>query len=660
MDIQTAAWIAYLAPLAGVLIIALGGSKLAPKVAGLVSCLSVFVAFAASITALIKWNSVDERERGVVSTAWTWLSTGTFKVPFEILIDPLSLWMLMIVTGVGLLIHIYSLGYMAGDPQFRRFMAYLNLFVFSMLTLVLAGNFVFLLVGWGLVGMASYLLIGFWHDRPTAVEAAKKAFIVNAIGDVSIMLGIFLIFRETSELSFARVFEKLPEVVGAGSGTAFMISLLLLGGALAKSAQLPLHTWLPDAMEGPTPVSALIHAATMVTAGVYAIARLHPVFDLSIEAQKLIFIIGGLTLIMAGFTALSQTDIKRVIAYSTMSQIGYMFVAAGIGAYGAAMFHLATHAFFKALLFLGAGIVIHALGDEQDIRKMGGLRKHMPKTYALFLIGSLALAGVIPFAGFFSKDEILAFTLAAGDVYGGWAYAAYGLAVAGAILTGLYGFRLVFLVFHGPESVLVKRYARGEITHHGHATNEHGEAPRSMFTPVAILGLLTTVAGFLAVPGLTNVPHEFLRQAEAAPTREALEAVELSTSEAWLLALVVVLTIAVVGIGLAFIMWGKGPRTRSTKAGGRMIAALEPISQHAFGWDKLYHTIFVRPAQGVAMFVRRTDEVVTLPLLEEVEVAARQSSQGIGKAQSGLVRVYAFGTALAMLAVIAAFVWIKG
>ncbi|MCW2928168.1 MAG: NADH-quinone oxidoreductase subunit, partial [Thermoleophilia bacterium] len=351
MDISTAAWIAYLAPLAGTLLIAAGGSRLSARIAGLVSCFAVLVAFVASLGALLAWRDLGEQEHGVVSRAFTWLTAGSFRVPFEIFIDPLSIWMLLVVTGVGFLIHVYSLGYMQGDPQHRRFMAYLNLFVFSMLTLVLAGNLVLLLAGWGLVGMASYLLIGFWHDRPSAVIAAKKAFIVNAIGDISIMLGIFLIFRESGAISYLDVFDRLPGEVSQNGGTAFLICLLLLGGAFAKSAQLPLHTWLPDAMEGPTPVSALIHAATMVTAGVYAVARLHPVFDLSEQAQILTMTIGGLTLLVAGFTALAQTDIKRVIAYSTMSQIGYMFVAAGVGAYGAAMFHLMTHAFFKALLF---------------------------------------------------------------------------------------------------------------------------------------------------------------------------------------------------------------------------------------------------------------------------------------------------------------------
>jgi NADH-quinone oxidoreductase subunit L len=656
MTLEAAAWIAYLAPLAGVLIILLGGTRLPAKAAGLVSCAAVLVAFIAAVVALVEWNALDQPEHGVASVAWTWLSTGTFRIPFEIFIDPLSIWMLLIVTGVGFLIHVYSLGYMAGDLQFRRFMAYLNLFVFSMLTLVLAGNLAFLLVGWGLVGMASYLLIGFWHDRPTAVAAAKKAFIVNAVGDVAIMLGLFLVFMEVGELSWVPMFEQLPGAVEANSGRAFIICLLLLGGALAKSTQLPLHTWLPDAMEGPTPVSALIHAATMVTAGVYAIARLHPVFDLSVDAQKVIIVLGGLTLLMAGFIALAQTDIKRVIAYSTMSQIGYMFVAAGIGAYGAAMFHLATHAFFKALLFLGAGIVIHALSDEQDIRKMGGLRKHMPKTYTLFLIGSLALAGVFPFAGFFSKDEILAFTLAAGDVYGTWAYVIYGFGILGALMTGLYAFRLVFLVFHGTESPLVAQYARGEVLHHGHPTNEHGEAPRSMFWPVAILGGLAVVGGALAIPGLWNVPHEFLHGAHAAPTREALEQAEFSTPGIWLLALAISLPVALLGIFSAWMIWGSG----SWSALRTRFPRMERAGQRAFGWDAFYDATFSRPAQSLANEVVWFEDTITQPAIEETEIGGRDFGALLSKLQNGTVRFYAVGTALAFVAIMLAFVWMEG
>ncbi|MCZ4495462.1 MAG: NADH-quinone oxidoreductase subunit, partial [Thermoleophilia bacterium] len=473
---------------------------------------------------------------------------------------------------------------------------------------------------------------------------------------VAIMLGLFLIFMEIGQVSWIPVFELLPLAVEENSGRAFMICLLLLGGALAKSAQLPLHTWLPDAMEGPTPVSALIHAATMVTAGVYAIARLHPIFDLSMDAQKLIIVLGGLTLLMAGFIALAQTDIKRVIAYSTMSQIGYMFVAAGIGAYGAAMFHLATHAFFKALLFLGAGIVIHALGDEQDIRKMGGLKKYMPKTYKLFLVGSLALAGIFPFAGFFSKDEILAFTLAAGDVYGTWAYVIYGFGLLGALMTGLYGFRLVFLVFHGTESPLVAQYGRGEILHHGHATNEHGEAPRSMFWPVAVLGLLAVVGGALAIPGLWNVPHDFLHGAHAAPTREALEHAEFSTPAIWLFALAISLPIAVLGILGAWMIWGSGKlgslRTRFPR--------MERAGQNAWGWDSMYDKVFSRPSQALATSAVAFEDTITVPALEEAEFAGRDAGANIARLQNGVVRFYALGTALAFLAVVVAFIWVEG
>ncbi|MEO6867764.1 MAG: NADH-quinone oxidoreductase subunit L, partial [Gaiellales bacterium] len=607
MDLSSYAWVAYLAPLAGAGVIAVTGSKLSRRTASVVACLAMLVSFIGALGALLKWTSMSAAERmhPVTSTAWTWLSSGTFRVPVQIQIDPLSIWMLLVVTGVGLLIHVYSIGYMADDPQQRRFMAYLNIFVFAMLTLVLSANLVLLLAGWGLVGMSSYLLIGFWHDRPIAVAAAKKAFIVNAIGDVGIMLGIYLIFRESGALSFRDVFASLPQHVHQNSGMAFVICLLLATGAFAKSAQLPLHTWLPDAMEGPTPVSALIHAATMVTAGVYMIARLHPIFDLSIEAQKMIFIVGGLTLLMAGFTALAQTDIKRIIAYSTMSQIGYMFVAVGIGAYNAALFHLATHALFKALLFLAAGVIIHALGDEQDVRKMGGLKKYMPKTYWLFVVASLALSGIIPFAGFFSKDEILAFDLAAGHPDGWTAYAVYGLGLVGALLTGLYSFRLIYLVFHGEESELVARYGRGEIIHHGHATNAHGEAPRTMLWPIMLLGLGTTVAGFLAVPGAWNIPEKFLRQAGAAPIRESLAKAELSTSSTWILALMSV-AIGLIGIGTARLVWKTGSwsglRTR--------FPGLERVFQAAFGWDRLYDNVVARPVQGIAIAARGTEEKV--------------------------------------------------
>src|SRR5438128_5290726 len=399
------AWICLLSPLAAAALITMAGERISRRGAGYLATLSCFVAFGGAVASFVGLLGRNGGQRVVVSTAWTWISGGSYRSGFEVMIDPLSVFMMLIVAGVGALIVAYSIGYMDGDNEERRYFAYMALFVFSMLLLVQGGNLLMLLVGWGLVGLSSYLLIGFWHDRPSAVAAAKKAFVMNAIGDATMALALFLLIQRTGSLDFERVF---PQAGSFGGWANNLIALGLLGGAVAKSAQLPLQTWLPDAMEGPTPVSALIHAATMVTAGVYLIVRTNALFEAAPHVQELAAGLGAATLLVAGLIALVQTDIKRVIAYSTMSQIGYMFLAVGIGAYANAMFHLLTHAFFKALLFLAAGIVIHALADEQDMRKMGGLRQLMPRTYLAFLIGSLALVGIFPFAGFFSKDSILA------------------------------------------------------------------------------------------------------------------------------------------------------------------------------------------------------------------------------------------------------------
>ena len=374
-------------------------------------------------------------------TAWTWLQSGSFKVGLEILVDPLSTMMMLIVSGVGGLIVLYSIGYMDGDDEERRYFAYMSLFVFSMLLLVQGGNLLLLLVGWGLVGLSSYLLIGFWHERPTAVAAAKKAFVMNAIGDATMALAFFVLIAHAGSLEFADAFTRRT----SRRPTMNLVALGLLGGAAAKSAQIPLHTWLPDAMEGPTPVSALIHAATMVTAGVYLIAARTRSSSRRARSSSSPPGMGALTLLVAGLIALVQVDIKRVIAYSTMSQIGYMFLGVGLGAYANGMFHLMTHAFFKALLFMAAGIVIHALSGEQDIRKMRGIGARMPWTRWAFLAGSLALVGVPPFAGFFSKDAIIAAALHA-HWYG---VILWVVALVGTFLTGLYTFRLYFIVFAG-------------------------------------------------------------------------------------------------------------------------------------------------------------------------------------------------------------------
>src|SRR5215212_3195476 len=395
-----AAWVCLLAPLAAVVLLVLAGTRISRRLAGYLATLSVAVSFGGAVVTFVELLSRDDDERHVVSTAWTWLTIGDLDVGLSILVDPLAVFEMLVVSGVGALIVAYSIGYMDGADEERRYFAYMALFVFSMLLLVEGGNFLILLVGWGLVGLCSYLLIGFYHERPSAIAAAKKAFIMNAFGDATMVLALFILVANTGSLDYGVVFGRSDQLSGWAIN---LVALGLLGGAVAKSAQLPLHTWLPDAMEGPTPVSALIHAATMVTAGVYLIARTHSLFEAAPRVLELAAGLGAVTLVMAGLIALVQTDIKRVIAYSTMSQIGYMFLAVGLGAYANGMFHLMTHAFFKALLFMAAGIVIHALAGEQDIRKMGGLRRLMPFTYIAFLVGALSLAGMPPFSGFFSK-----------------------------------------------------------------------------------------------------------------------------------------------------------------------------------------------------------------------------------------------------------------
>src|SRR3954451_24884554 len=433
-------WICLLSPLAAAGLITLAGGRLTRRGAGYLATLSCFVSFGGAIAAFVSLLGRNAEQRSVLSTAWIWITGGTYRSGFAVLIDPLSVMMMLIVSGVGALIVLYSIGYMDGDREERRYFAYMALFVFSMLLLVQGGNLLIMLAGWGMVGLSSYLLIGFWHERPSAIAAAKKAFVMNAIGDATMALALFLLIQKGGSVDFGILGGEYTSTV------ANLVALGLLSGAVAKSAQLPLQTWLPDAMEGPTPVSALIHAATMVTAGVYLIVRTHAIFEQAPKVADLAAGLGALTLLVAGLIALVQVDIKRVIAYSTMSQIGYMFLGAGIGSYPNAMFHLMTHAFFKALLFMTAGIVIHALAAEQDIRKMGGLKQLMPRVYWAFLIGALALVGIPPFAGFFSKDPIIASALARSDGYG---YVLWVIALAGAFLTGVYTFRMLFLVFLG-------------------------------------------------------------------------------------------------------------------------------------------------------------------------------------------------------------------
>ena len=624
------AWLCLLAPLGGALAITLTGPWISRRVAGYVSTLTTFLAFGGALVTFFGLWGRDAEEREELSTAYTWLAAGDFEVGMEILIDPLAVVMMLIVSGVGGLIVWYSMGYMAGDDEERRYFAYMSLFVFSMLLLVQAGNFLLLLVGWGLVGLASYLLIGYWHHRPEAVAAAKKAFVMNAIGDATFALAAVLLIWQTGALDFVGVFDGVDEL---SSTTVNLVALGLLGGAVAKSAQIPLHTWLPDAMEGPTPVSALIHAATMVTAGVYLLVRAHPIFEAAPDVQALAAILGAITLLVAGLVALVQWDIKRVIAYSTMSQIGYMFLGAGIGAYGFAIFHLMTHAFFKALLFMAAGVVIHHLANEQDVRRMGGLKDELPRTHLAFLIGTLALVGIPPLAGFWSKDAILASSLAEGGALG-WTLLVAGL--AGTLLTGAYGFRLYFTVFHGQAA---ERPVHAE---HGHG---HGEGPLSMLLPVGILAVLASIGGLLSIPG---VWHPFTHWVEE--TGEAL--VEPSTSQEYLVSALAVL------LGLAGFLLA-----RRAFAARRQLVTNPGVwgwLEHKLYFDELYDALFYRPAAGLARWLRRhVEEPVIERSLDEIGSGTIQASGGLARVQTGLLRTYALTIALAVFVLVVVFVAVR-
>src|ERR1700681_2697753 len=477
-----------LAPLAGFLVNALFGRLLPRRLVGWVGAGSIGLAF---VLALVILSQVLGGQK-LDQTYFTWWQSGDFNVPFNLYVDQLSSLMILVITGVGFLIHVYSIGYMREDPGYSRFFAYMNLFVFSMLLLVISGNLLWLIIGWCMVGLRSSLLIGFWFERPTAVLAARKAFVMNTIGDVGMVFAAFLIFLNLRVLDYQGLFSRVHQLP-KGGGVITAICLLLLVGAVAKSAQLPLHTWLPDAMEGPTPVSALIHAATMVTAGVYLVARMHMLYDWAPAAAATVAVIGGVTEIFAAPIGTSQVDIKRILAYSTMSQIGYMFLAVGIGAYAAGFFHLLAHAFFKALLFMAAGNVIHALHDEQDMRKYGGLFRLLPRTSWSFLIGSLALVGVIPLVGFFSKEQILGAAFSKPD--DSLALAVWVVGAVTALITGFYTGRMWWMAFAGKPSP-----ERPVAVPH--------EARLVMMVPVMILAVLSVVGGFIQTRALGLGPSQ--------------------------------------------------------------------------------------------------------------------------------------------------------
>ncbi|MBD0290175.1 MAG: NADH-quinone oxidoreductase subunit L [Thermoleophilia bacterium] len=628
---SVAAWIALASPALAVVAIALAGERLSGRVAGYTAAGSALVAFAASVAAFGLLLARDADDRSQTSTLWTWLSAGDFRVGLELLVDPLAVFMMLVVSGVGFLILTYAIGYMAGDVEERRYHAYKALFLFSMLLLVQGGNLLLLLAGWGMVGLSSYLLINFWHERTSAVRAGKKAFVINAAGDATFALALFLLVQKTGTLELGRVFAAAPEVLGEGSAAAVLVALGLLGGALAKSAQVPLHTWLPDAMEGPTPVSALIHAATMVTAGVYLIARASPLFELAPDIQHLAAILGAVTIILAGLVALVQTDIKRVIAYSTMSQIGYMFVGVGLGAYGAGLFHLMTHAFFKALLFMAAGVVIHALAGEQDIRRMGGLGRELPWTYRATLVGALALAAVPPLSGFWSKDAVLASALEAGTL----GRVLWAVAAAGAFLTALYTFRMVFVVFGRQRSPFVQE----------HLHRERWEGPGVMMWPVALLSLLALVGGILQIPGLWHAVDDWIHP--------VAESAEEATGTTFWFSLLVSVALSLAGIALAWALY-----RRPTAAPARLARSAPWAArtlENKFFFDDAYDVYFYEPASQTASFLERfLERPVVLASLTDLGATVRGTSRRLSAAQTGVVRSYVLALALglAVLAVV--------
>ncbi len=624
-------WIIPALPLAAVVVNLLLGDRLGKKGTAWLACGAVFVAFLGSARAVLHLASLPESGRVVIQTAYTWMRVGDFSVDVGFLLDPLSSVMILVVTGVGFLIHVYSTGYMAHDPSFRRFFLYLNLFMFAMLTLVLANNFLLMFVGWEGVGLCSYLLIGFWTERPSAAEAGKKAFIVNRIGDFGFLLGVLTLFTAAGDLRFDTLFAAAPLVFPAGGIVITTATLLLFLGATGKSAQIPLYTWLPDAMEGPTPVSALIHAATMVTAGVYMVARFHVLFDLAPVSLETVAVIGAATALFAATIGIAQNDIKRVLAYSTVSQLGYMFMACGVGAYTAGVFHLMTHAFFKALLFLGAGSVIHALSNEQDLRKMGGLAGRLPWTHGVMLVATLAIAGIPPFAGFFSKDEILSSAFAAGD------RVVWLVGLIGAVLTAFYMFRLYLLAFRGPSRLT------HEAEHHLH------ESPPSMIAPLVVLAVLSVVGGLVGPPMIEG-GHPFARWLAPVFGGERAHAHHLPESTEWML-IVVSVVAALAGIAVAFQLYLRTPgaATRLREQWSGVHRAL----LNKYWIDELYERLAVRPIYHLSLwFWRFWDRVIVDGMVNGVGYTLEGASALLRMFQTGFVGTYALFFTLGVAALL--------
>jgi NADH-quinone oxidoreductase subunit L len=621
-----ALWLIPALPLAGFAVLVLAGRRLGDPGAGWLATATVTGSFGLSVALAVELASRPAEERALTKELFSWVPAGALQVKAGLLADPLSVAMALFVTGVGALIHLYSIGYMRGDPGFPRFFAYLNLFAFSMLTLVLADNFLLMFLGWEGVGACSYFLISFWFERPAAATAGKKAFVTNRVGDWGFMLAIFLVFQSLGTLQYAGVFAG-AEALSRTTATA--VALLFFLGAVGKSAQLPLYLWLPDAMEGPTPVSALIHAATMVTAGVYLMVRISPILELAPAALTVVATVGVLTALYAAAAACAQDDIKRVLAYSTISQLGYMFLAVGSKAYVAAVFHMVTHAFFKAVLFLGAGSVIHGLHEEQDMKRMGALRRFMPLTALTFVAGWLAIAGIPPFAGFWSKDDILLNAWEANKVW--WA-----IGVVTAVLTAYYMSRQVFLVFFGEP-----RWAAPHGGHDGHHEAEPHEAPPTMAFPLVALGVLALVGGALNLPWgkadflarwLEPLVGDFERHVTAPGTTKVALAVA-------------VVALALLAIGAA----------RAVFVAHRVDAAkLEPeLLRRAWFVDAGVSALVGGPGRWLAeQAATVVDAGVVDGAVNGTGVAVREAASRLRRLQTGYVRNYALALGVGVVGVL--------
>ncbi len=640
-------WLIPALPLAGFVLLLFGGKRIGEPYAGYIAASAVGASFLVALGVFLDLVSKSESERAYTKVLWSWMPS--LGVNAALLVNPLSITMVLFVTGIATLIHVFAIGYMHGDPLFPRFFTYLNLFVFSMLMLVLGDNFVVMFLGWEGVGACSYLLISFWFEQDSAASAGKKAFVTNRIGDFGLMGAMFLIFQHTGSLEYHAVFRHIEEQ-GISQGTATWICLALFLGACGKSAQLPLYVWLPDAMEGPTPVSALIHAATMVTAGVYLMVRVHPFLEAADpNVSTLIAWVGVLTALFAATIATAQDDIKRVLAYSTISQLGYMFLAVGVGANVAAIFHMVTHAFFKALMFLGAGSVIHGMHHEQDMKRMGNLRKWMPVTAGTFLIGWLAIAGVPPFAGFWSKDDILLGAYNENKVL-------WFLGLVTALLTAYYMTRQIRLVFFGNERFVHSTNAGFAPAHDEHDDHAHGpitprESPVFMVLPLVVLAALSLGGGLINLPfsKSTEFLAKWLESAHIPGTEVAAfvgHQTHVSGGTKLILAAIAV-ACGLVGIAFGWTKWGNADPARS--------ASLElPVLKRAYGVDAIYSKLIVAPGQALSNLLAFTvDRKGIDGVVNGVGTGVRGIGGQLRKLQTGYVRNYALGLLGGLVALLA-------